>query len=89
MPDTPGPARPGAAFAEFIRKARTAAGLTQADLAFKAGVSLRLVTRWEAGYATNPQPDAVRAVCIALNVNPTAAVAALGYVTDDDLARAA
>lgn len=84
----------GAAFAALVVNARRDRGLTQDELIFRARglgapVSRATVTRWEAGKAERPDPDAVRAVCAVLQIEPTRALLALGYLTDADLAPAA
>jgi transcriptional regulator with XRE-family HTH domain len=40
---------------QWIRDRRTAAGLTQAELAVKAGVTQTIVSQWERG-AAEPSP---------------------------------
>jgi transcriptional regulator with XRE-family HTH domain len=77
------------AFAAMIREARTRRKLTQSALAQRAGVSLRCITRWEAGEATWPQPDQLGAVCAALGLSRPRALVALGYLADTDLAEVA
>jgi transcriptional regulator with XRE-family HTH domain len=79
----------GQAFAALIANARRDRGWTQDDLIFRAGVSRSTLARWEAGAAERPDPDAVRSVCVALDIDPKRALIALGYLTADDLAPAA
>lgn len=79
----------GAAFAALIVAARRDRGWTQDDLIFRAGVSRSTLARWEAGAAERPDPDTVRSVCAALDVDLKRALLALGYLTDADLAPAA
>lgn len=79
----------GAAFADLIVSARRGRGWTQDDLIFRTRVSRGTLARWEAGKAERPDPDAVRSVCRALDIDPKRALLALGYLTADDLAPAA
>lgn len=55
-------------FSETIRAAREAAGLTQAELAQRAGVTERTVSRTEHGRHA-PSPDTVRGLCEALGLD--------------------
>jgi hypothetical protein len=47
------------------------------------------VTRWEAGDARRPDPEQVRAVCLALGIDPRQAAVALGYLTAEEIAPSA
>lgn len=76
-------------FADMIRQARIQRNLTQAALAHRARVSLRLVARWEAGETVCPQPAQLGAVCSVLDLSRPRALHALGYLTDGDLAEVA
>ena len=75
----------GKAFAELIVEARRRKGWRQDDLVEASGVSRRLITRWEGGDASRPDPDKVRAVCLALGVDPRRAAIALGYLSPEDV----
>lgn len=79
----------GEAFAALLVKARRDLGWTQDDLIFRSGVSRGTISRWEAGRASTPNPDHVRAVCAALGIDQRDALLALGYLTTDELAPAA
>jgi transcriptional regulator with XRE-family HTH domain len=59
---------PGASFAEFLRDQRRAAGLTQEELAERAGVSPRSVTEMERGGAHIPRRDTVALMARALGL---------------------
>lgn len=76
----------GEAFANLIREGRRAKGWTQDRLVDESGVSRSTVLRWEAGDASRPDPDQVRAVCLALGIDPRRAAVALGYLTSDEVA---
>src|SRR5689334_14321117 len=60
----PGQARPG----EWLREQRTAAGLTQEDLAERSGVSVRAIADLERGRTKKPYPSSVRALVRALGL---------------------
>jgi transcriptional regulator with XRE-family HTH domain len=47
-------------FADMVRRFRETAGLTQAGLAQKSGVSLRTIQGWEQGYRCPLSPDLFR-----------------------------
>ena len=47
-------------FAETLKSRRTAAGMTQAQLAERAGVSVRTVRYWETGTVTAPRTAQLR-----------------------------
>lgn len=51
-----------------LRLARKAAGLSQADLAKKAGVSQMTISRWESGYPVRRRSDALDRVADILGV---------------------
>jgi transcriptional regulator with XRE-family HTH domain len=55
-------------FAGVLRELRTAAGLTQAELAEAAGLSLRALSDLERGVATTPQRETVRLLADALHL---------------------
>lgn len=84
--DVPSPTNPrGAAFAALLREARRERGWTQDTLVEASGVSRSTILRWEGGDASRPDPDQVRAVCLALGIDPLRAAVALGYLTPEDL----
>ncbi|MEU7980546.1 helix-turn-helix transcriptional regulator [Micromonospora sp. NPDC049081] len=82
-------AQRGQAFAALIVAARRRHGLTQDDVIVRSKVSRSTLLRWEAGDATRPNPDHVRAVCNAVGVDQRDALMALGYLTTDEIAPAA
>jgi transcriptional regulator with XRE-family HTH domain/tetratricopeptide (TPR) repeat protein len=59
----------------WLRAQRTAAGLTQEDLAERSGVSLRAIADLERGRTHRPYPSSVRALVRALGLPETAAAA--------------
>lgn len=93
MPETPARRRrvprEAGSFAHLIFMARMERGWTQDELADRSGVSRPTILRWEGGHASAPSPVAIRAVCSALDLHPTRALVALGYLTADELAPAA
>jgi transcriptional regulator with XRE-family HTH domain/tetratricopeptide (TPR) repeat protein len=64
----PGQERPG----EWLRQQRTAAGLTQEDLAERSGVSVRAIADLERGRTRKPYPSSVRALVRALGLPESA-----------------
>jgi transcriptional regulator with XRE-family HTH domain len=78
----------GKAFAKLIIDGRQKRSWRQDDLVAASGVSRRLLTRWEGGEAERPDPEKVRAVCLALGIDPREAAVALGYLTEDEIAPA-
>src|ERR1700753_3212830 len=64
----PGQERPG----EWLRQQRTAAGLTQEDLAERSGVSVRTIADLERGRTRKPYPSSLRALVRALGLPETA-----------------
>jgi transcriptional regulator with XRE-family HTH domain len=51
-----------------LKELRTAAGLTQQDLAFKAGLSVTAIVHIEGGRIKDPRMSTLRAIAQALNV---------------------
>jgi transcriptional regulator with XRE-family HTH domain len=76
----------GKAFANLIREGRWAKGWTQDRLVEESGVSRSTILRWEKGEASRPDPDQVRAACLALGIDPRRAAVVLGYLTPDEVA---
>ncbi|NBH05935.1 helix-turn-helix domain-containing protein, partial [Amycolatopsis sp. SID8362] len=54
------PVEEGPSFAGWLRERRVLAGLTQAQLAGRAGLSLRAVRNAELGSVRNPRPETER-----------------------------
>lgn len=79
------PSPRGEQFAQFIRDARSRAGIPQDTLAERAGVNRTTIIRWESGAAERPDPEQVRRVCAVLGVDPRWAAVALGYLTDEEV----
>ncbi len=82
MNPTNKPERLGDAFAVLVRRARRDRDWSQRDLASRAGVNRTTIIRFESGAASNPQPEALKAVCAALEIDQQDALRALGYLTD-------
>jgi transcriptional regulator with XRE-family HTH domain len=76
-------------FGALVQQARKQVGLTQGALAGRAGVHRSTIVRWEGGAAIPSHPDAFRAVCEALGIDPREAAVALGYLTPDEPRQAA
>lgn len=72
-------------FADLIADARRARGWSQEDLERESGVSRGSLSRWERGLADRPEPENVRAVCLALGIDPRRAAIALGYLTPEEV----
>jgi transcriptional regulator with XRE-family HTH domain len=75
----------GRGFGRLIREARKRKDWSQETLVEESGVSRSTISRWERDLADKPEPEQVRAVCIALGIDPRRAAVALGYLTDDEL----
>lgn len=56
---------------EKLRRLRLGAGLTQIQLAERAGVSPDTVVRWEGGRGGKPHPSALTKLSQALGVEPS------------------
>ena len=74
----------GQAFARLIIEGRKRKGWRQEDLVDASGVSRRTLTRWEGGNAERTDPEGVRAVVLALGIDPLEAAIALGYVNPEE-----
>ncbi|HRD64248.1 MAG TPA: helix-turn-helix transcriptional regulator, partial [Nocardioides sp.] len=57
-------------FAALLRRQREAAGLTQAELADRAGLGVRTVSNLERGVNSSPYPSTVRLLAEALELAP-------------------
>lgn len=53
-----------------LKTARKLAGLTQAQLAKRAGVGQQIISKIESGLIANPSYRTVVCICRALNVHP-------------------
>lgn len=76
---------PEQTFADLIREGRRRKKWSQEDLEAESGVSRSTVSRWERGVSDRPEPEHVRAVCLALGIDPRTAAVALGYLTADEV----
>jgi transcriptional regulator with XRE-family HTH domain len=75
----------GKVFAKLLTDARHKRGWRQEDVVAATGVSRRTLSRWESGIAERLDPEKVRAVCLALGVDPREAAVALGFLTPDEV----
>jgi transcriptional regulator with XRE-family HTH domain len=57
-------------FGDGIRRRRLRVGMTQEELAERAGISVRGLRKLEAGEITAPRPGTIRAIAAALGVGP-------------------
>jgi transcriptional regulator with XRE-family HTH domain len=71
--------------AHAIRTAREARGWTQPDLARESGVSRPTVQRYENAKIPSPEPDPVRRIFKALDLDPREIPVILGLVTRDEM----
>ena len=62
----------GVGFGGLLRARRVAAGLSQEDLARRAGLDVRTIRNLERGHARWPYPDTVRRLAGALDLRGTA-----------------
>lgn len=76
---------PGARLARVLREARHRKGWTQDDLVAESGVSAPTIKRWELGTAERPDPELVRAVFHALDLDIREAPVILGFVTREEM----
>jgi transcriptional regulator with XRE-family HTH domain len=53
----------------LLRRLRTAAGLSQRELALRAGLSVKAVSALEQGYRRRPYPNTLRALASALSLS--------------------
>ena len=73
-------------FGQLIANARRAKGWTQPQLADAAGVSRPTISRWERdAMPGTAEPDTVRALCTALDIDPREAAVSLGYLTAEEI----
>lgn len=75
----------GPSFAELITNGRLAKTWSQTDLQDQSGVSRSSISRYERGLTDTPEPEHVRALCAALNIDPRQAAVSLGYLTTDEI----
>ncbi len=77
-------------FGQLIARARNAKGWTQGDLADASGISRPTISRWERDAMNGTaEPETVRSLCAALDIDPRQAAVSLGYLTADEIAPAA
>lgn len=78
-------AAPEGDFATLIREGRKRKKWSQEDLEAESGVSRSTVSRWERGVSDRPEMEHVRAVCLALGIDPRRAGVALGLLTSEEV----
>lgn len=72
-------------FADLIANARKAKNWSQDQLSTTSGVDRSTISRWERRLTDKPEPEHVRAVCLALDIDPRQAAVSLGYLTPDEI----
>jgi transcriptional regulator with XRE-family HTH domain len=73
-------------FGQLIARARNHKGWTQDDLARNSGISRPTISRWERDAMTGTaEPETVRALCVALDIDPRQAAVSLGYLTVEEI----
>jgi transcriptional regulator with XRE-family HTH domain len=70
---------------ELVRRARIAAGLTQEELAERAGLHHNVISQLETGVIRRPMPDTIRPVLDALGLPLVEAAIALGYARPEEI----
>lgn len=75
----------GQRLATTLRARRAELGWTQERLADEAEVTRQTVIRYESGNAYNPEPTALRRICLALSLDIRQIIIDLGYATRDEL----
>jgi predicted ATPase/DNA-binding XRE family transcriptional regulator len=78
----PDQVRSQSSFGDLLRTQRIASGLTQAELAARAGLSVRGLSDLERGVRTRPQRETVQRLLTALNVSPQERAALLRAARD-------
>jgi transcriptional regulator with XRE-family HTH domain len=68
-------------FGEMIQKLREQAGLSQSELALKAGVPVRSVQNWEQGHR-QPRPMALLPLANALGVSVESLIKSMGAAAE-------
>ena len=76
---------PSAALATLLSTARHQAGLSQQQLADRAGVERTTVIRFESGTAARPEGATLRLLCTALDIRYLDALVALSAVSSEDI----
>jgi tetratricopeptide (TPR) repeat protein/transcriptional regulator with XRE-family HTH domain len=85
---SPGPgvgddARPGREFGQLLRRYRSAAGLTQEELAHRSGLSVRALSDMERGTTAKPFARSARLLADALQLDDANRARLLGTLTGD------
>src|SRR5919199_357781 len=75
-------------FGELLRRYRSTAGVTQEELAERAGITAKAVGALERGERRQPWPDTVRRLATALGLSEDARVAFLAAVSRQPAAAA-
>lgn len=72
-------------FATLLSEARRAKTWSQEKLEAESGVSRSSISRYERRLTDTPEPEHVRALCQALNIDPRQAAVSLGYLTAKEI----
>ncbi|WP_078392057.1 helix-turn-helix domain-containing protein [Shouchella patagoniensis] len=72
-------------FGVFIKNIRTDKGITLKKLEEKSGVSIAQISRLENGTRKSPRAETVKALADALEISHKSAMAAAGYVVDEEV----
>jgi transcriptional regulator with XRE-family HTH domain len=72
-------------FADLLSEARKNKGWSQERLEAESGVSRSSISRYERRLTDVPEPDHVRALCAALDIDPRRAAVSLRYLTADEI----
>jgi tetratricopeptide (TPR) repeat protein/transcriptional regulator with XRE-family HTH domain len=76
------PASNDDALADLVRRRRRAAGLTQAELAVRAGLSIRMIRNLESGLTRHPHRESMRLLSDALRLDAAAHERLLASIDD-------
>lgn len=73
------------ALATLLRERRVHMQMTQEEVADRAGISRQTYNKYERGMTASPKPRELRAVCVALQLDPREVPIALGFVTREEI----
>lgn len=84
QPKSMGPEQEGSSFGKRLRRLREAAGLTQEELAFQAGLTPNAISGLERGKSRRPYPNTVRSLADALGLSEDERAALLAAIPRRD-----